>query len=342
MGGWMIAWLLAGCAPATTSIATDPCVVARLPAGGPLEGSVDPDDLMGVAQTRLREHHLTGDAGFAVLAEQALRCHLDAHRADPEATRLLARTWMQLHHFRRAEALLRKRVAAAPDDGQAWLLLADSLLEQGRPDEAEAALQRTVGVAPSLVADRQAWLSAQRGQGAEALAHAQRAVRLAPDDDTRAWALTQVGRYRMLQGEVPKELGHALLLDPDLREAHYWLGRHLLSEGHPAAEEHLRADGDTLRATIGLHELGLATTADIEAKASYDPRGYQIWRLMQGLPADVGVLQAEHASRADPLTATALALARGEAPPALPYLPVDPDLRALRSLGPRPKNIDSL
>jgi tetratricopeptide (TPR) repeat protein len=180
---------------------------------------------------------------------------------------------------RRAEALARQALDAAPDDPRVWEALGDAAAAQGRPAEAAAAFALTVEAVPGDwparvklanalldAGDRRAAIPhlrqalalgasnadtmltlgvalAQEGQLREALMHLRQAAVLAPESaaihHNLGVALADAGE----QAEAEKALRQALRLDPAYGEAHANLGKVLDDQGRQeeAAESYRQA-----------------------------------------------------------------------------------------------------
>jgi tetratricopeptide (TPR) repeat protein len=166
-------------------------------------------------------------------------------------------TSRQLPHWRDAEALYARAVAASPADPWGHFNLGTLRFEQGRRDESIALLAEAIRLDPDYYSARvnlaRALLDSDRV--AEAMEHLHEAVRLAPDD---AQARFNLGNAFARQGALDRaipELERALALAPDLLEARLSLAAALALAGQreraaAVLQEGLRArpDDPALRA----------------------------------------------------------------------------------------------
>lgn len=300
--------LLACGAPPPTPRADDPCVLARVPAPGPLaaEAAAAADRPLALALVRIREARLTGDPGFYSLADLAVGCALATDPASREARSLRGHVLIQFHRFAEAEALL----APLADETGAWrdrMLLGDARMERGDLAGAEAAYATALEQAPSLETyDRMSHLAWLLGDLPRALALAGLALEAGTESDPEpmAWAATHLGWLKALDGQRPNELGLALTLVPTYGPAHLALGRFLLHEGRTdLAGRHLEQAGATLEAYRARREID--PSVRVEDVRLQDRRGWAIELAATDPAAAVALLEQELGERRDAFTRVA-------------------------------------
>jgi tetratricopeptide (TPR) repeat protein len=142
----------------------------------------------------------------------------------------------ELHHWRDSEVLMRRALAVTRGNFVAHAHLGSALLERGEVAEAAAHWRESVRLRPDHVTavNNLAWLLAthpdpRHRDPREALALAERAVALAPDDpavlDTLGAALAASGRFAAAEGaaqraaERAREAGRLALAADALRRA---------------------------------------------------------------------------------------------------------------------------
>src|SRR5262245_17667335 len=89
-----------------------------------------------LADVLMRQTRVTGNAGPAIEAEQALRRSLDGDIANYDANRMLAEVYLSQHRFKEAIVLAQKTRAARPYDPVNYGIIGDGHLELGEFDEA--------------------------------------------------------------------------------------------------------------------------------------------------------------------------------------------------------------
>ncbi len=310
---------------------TDPCLILRFSAPGPLaaDRAAAGDDARAVAELFVREARLAGDPGFYTLAEQAVGCGLSRAPDDAALLRLDAHLGVQFHRFAEVEA---KAAALAARPGATWLdhaLLGDARMELGKLDAAAEAYQRAADLRPGLeVYDRVGWLRWLWGDvdGAVEMARLAASAGSPGDPEPFAWALTRLGWLNALRGEPAPELDQALALLPDYAPARFARGRVRLHAGHPGAADDLRAAGRTVEAVWALSEID--PTASVDAVREQDPRGYAIWLTPRDPGAAYAILEEEWKVRQDATTR----MARAWAAARLQGTPLDPAAEARAAL----------
>lgn len=245
---------LLGCRPVADSPA---CRVMAAPAPGPLSAARAQAHRrpLRVVELFMEEGFQTGDAGFYLLAEQALQCAEDSGHSGLAVDRLRAELFEKFHRFADSAALY-ARIAAQTDDALDYADLGESLMNQGRLDEAAQAMQQAADrQSAPLIEGRIAILRWMWGDLDGAIEMAERAAR---DEDpvVRAWALTLAGWYHALRGDPSPQLDAAVALAPDYASARLHRGLVRLHAGDRAgAEEDLRRAGDTMDALWARAEL---------------------------------------------------------------------------------------
>lgn len=197
-----------------------------------------------------------------------------ANRRDPgdEAVER-AGALVEVGRAEEAEAVLRRALAADPDDASLRAALAQVLLVRGNTAEALEHADRTVALAPEVSyghALRSAVLSTDLRRRREAVDAAREAVRLDPEEPFAHRTLARACLRSRWYPEALDAADRAVALDPEDADAHGLRGAALMGRGRPAdAEaayrEALRldpADGDAL------HDLGLAV--GVQGRARQD------------------------------------------------------------------------
>ncbi len=287
----------------------DPCAVALAPAAGPLSAGAAGLSPVEIAELRIREARMTGDAGFYSLAEAAAACALRRDPADARAARARVYVKTQFHEFGAAE--LEARAMAERTGGwQDWLLVGDAAMEQGKLDAARAAYEAGLQQRPGLqLYDRMGFYWWSVGDAELALQYAEAASSAGSPSDPEpwAWALTRLGWLHALAGQPAPEIELALALLPDYPPARFARGRIRLAAGDPGAAADFRAVGATVEATRALAEIEPGT--DVAAVLSQDPRGAAIWLADRDPRRAVALLDQERAAREDAQTLLAWAYA---------------------------------
>jgi predicted Zn-dependent protease len=104
---------------------------------------------MMLADALLRQTRVTGNAGLAIEAEQALTRSLDGDVANYDANRMLATVYLSQHRFREAIIAAEKTRDARPHDPVNYGIIGDGHLELGEHTEAFDAFDRMMTLRPS-------------------------------------------------------------------------------------------------------------------------------------------------------------------------------------------------
>jgi tetratricopeptide (TPR) repeat protein len=166
------------------------------------ERPADAEAAEALADALLRQARVSGNAGLAIRAEDALKRVL---REDPQsygARRMMGAVFLSEHRFRDAIGHAELARSERPDDDWNYGVLGDAHLELGEYDEAFAAFQRMMDLRPTAGAyARMAYALELRGQ----LEGALRAMRMSTDAtspsdaESIAWHHAQLGDlYRLL------------------------------------------------------------------------------------------------------------------------------------------------
>ncbi|HEU0247314.1 MAG TPA: tetratricopeptide repeat protein [Gaiellaceae bacterium] len=170
-------------------------------------------DLTYLGQAFARKARETGDVGFYLRAEEALRRALRSNPKYVQATAALSTVLFSLHDFERAIALARP-IVEDPRGVQALATLGDASLALGRYAQAQRAYDRLLawGATPGAYS-RLAFLADLRGDTDQALALMDRAAGLAREagdyGESLAWYAYQIGELSFKAGRI------------DLAESHY-------------------------------------------------------------------------------------------------------------------------
>src|SRR5262245_61423173 len=111
-----------------------------------------PDDAgarLALADALLRQTRVTGSAGVAMRAEQALTQLLRDDPGNYDANRLLGALFLSQHRFRDAVRVGEKNRKARPYDPVNYGVIGDARLKLGEYDEAFAAFDRMMALRPS-------------------------------------------------------------------------------------------------------------------------------------------------------------------------------------------------
>jgi tetratricopeptide (TPR) repeat protein len=162
----------------------------------------DSEAAVVLADALLRETRVSGNAGLAVRAEEALTRVLRDNPADYGAQRMLGAVYLSQHRFRDAIAQSDRARRLQPDDDWNYGVIGDGHLELGEYDEAFGAFQRMMNLRPTAGAyARIAYAQELRGR----LDAAVEAMRLSTDatpptdQESIAWHHAQLGDlYRQL------------------------------------------------------------------------------------------------------------------------------------------------
>ena len=149
----------------------------------------------------------TGDMGYCMLAEQALRRSLELAPQNAGAARHLAYVFASRHEFREAATQARKAIELDPSDSHAYGVLGDALLELGRYDEASQAFRQMMSLDESLYSfARLSGLKVLQGDPESAIAMLRRAIvagqtTRAPHESL-AWVQWQLGTEHFAIGHL--------------------------------------------------------------------------------------------------------------------------------------------
>jgi tetratricopeptide (TPR) repeat protein len=206
-----------------------------------------------LADTLLRETRVTGNAGLAIEAEQALKRSLDGDVANYDANRMLATVYLSQHRFREAIVAAEKSRDARPHDPVNYGIIGDGHLELGEYTEAFDAFDRMMMLRPSAGAyARVAYARELQGNVAGAVESMKLAAdaTAADDPEALAWYQSQLGDLYLRQGKTRAA------------EAAYIAASHAFP-GHPFAivgYSRVLAGRGELTGALGLLQ-GLAATA---------------------------------------------------------------------------------
>jgi tetratricopeptide (TPR) repeat protein len=206
-----------------------------------------------LADALMRQTRVTGNAGLAIEAEQALKRSLDGEVANYDANRMLATVYLSQHRFREAIAAAGKTRDARPYDAVNYGIIGDGHLELGEYTEAFDAFDRMMTLRPSAGAyARVAYARELQGNLAGAVESMKLAADATAGDDPEAlaWYRAQLGDLYFNQG------------NRRAAEAAY-IAASQAFPGHPFATvgyARVLAERGELTSALGLLE-GLAATA---------------------------------------------------------------------------------
>jgi tetratricopeptide (TPR) repeat protein len=206
-----------------------------------------------LADALLRQARVSGNAGLALGAEQALTRVLHDEPSDYDAHRMLAAVYLSEHRFRDAIREAEDARDQRPRDDWNYGVIGDGHLELGDYDEAFAAFQRMLDLRPTAGAyARAAYALELRGHMEAAL----EAMKLstdatAPNDpESLAWHHAQIG-------DLYRQMGRLKEADFQYAWADYSF------PGHPSAKIGMarvrEAEGDLPRA-LALYEAQMSRT----------------------------------------------------------------------------------
>ncbi|HJY85082.1 MAG TPA: tetratricopeptide repeat protein [Candidatus Binatia bacterium] len=179
----------------------------------------------------MRKARETGDAGYYLRAETAVRRALQLQPGSVAGLRTLA--WVQTgkHEFREALATAERLRAQLPNDPLVNGLVGDAAVELGVYERAEEAFQKMLGLQPGLASySRAAYLRELYGDPQGATNLMTLAVQAGPphDPEPLAWCLVQLGNVHFNQGhleEAEAAYQRALATFPQYYQALAALGR---------------------------------------------------------------------------------------------------------------------
>ena len=167
-----------------------------------------PDDAgaaLALADALLRQTRVSGNAGLAVRAEQALKGALAEDPADYDANRMLGALYLSQHRFREAIKIGERNRNARPYDPVNYGVIGDGHLELGEYTEAFDAFDRMMTLRPSAAAyARVAYARELQGDLPGALASMRLAADAtgADDPEALAWTNSQIGELYFQMGEL--------------------------------------------------------------------------------------------------------------------------------------------
>ena len=191
-----------------------------------------------LADALLRQTRVTGNAGLASEAEQALLKILKHDVDDYSARRMLGAVYLSEHRFRDAIREADRCVQVRPND--AWIqgVLGDAHIELGEYPEAFAAFDRMVAIRPNAAAyARASYARELQGDLKGALKFMQMAADAtgAQDPESLAWHYAQLGHLQLEAGhlaEARREYAHANFVFPGHPFASDGLARVDAAEGN--------------------------------------------------------------------------------------------------------------
>ena len=164
----------------------------------------DPQAMTRLAQAYLLRVRESGDPGYYSRADDLLRKSLAARPDDVEALVAAGNLALARHDFEGALQLGQRAVSLAPRRAAPYGVLTDALVELGRYDEAVATAQRMVDLRPDTASyARVSYLRELHGDLPGATAAMQRALELgAPTAEAAAWTEVHLGNLLYSQGDL--------------------------------------------------------------------------------------------------------------------------------------------
>ncbi len=283
-----------------------------------------------LAMLLMRRQRETSDAVLMRYAEDVLTSARAVAPDDPQVKLMTAMTLQDGHRFSQVAALTREVLAADPDDTTAHLLLGDALLELGDYEGAMDAVQAAMDRHPDLRSyNRAAHLRWLVGDFDSALAIMELALDSGSrrDPEAIAWCYADLGTMFLHRGDGARALAsaeRALALVPDYVPALGVQARALARTGAlQAAISTLdrvverRASAEDLLLLARWHEergnspAAVARRADADRLADEDPRPVALDLARRGVHSEraLELAQAAREARADIATHDALAMA---------------------------------
>ena len=278
----------------------------------------DASTAVALADALLRQARVSGNAGLALVAEQALSPVLHDEPLEYEARRMLGVVYLSQHRFREAIREAERARDQRPRDDWNYGVIGDGHLELGEYDEAFAAFQRMMDLRPTAGAyARAAYALELRGRLRAALDAMKLSIdATAPNDsESIAWHHAQMG-------DLYRQLGRL----EDAAVEYAWADHSF--PGHPFAQIGMarvkEAEGDLSGALTLYEELASrAPTPDVAEKLgdlyaaigrpAEASRQYALaeagWRFDSPQPAFLARFLAEHHGNLD----EAVRLAEGAA-----------------------------
>ena len=163
------------------------------------------DGYVALATAYMHKARESGDPGYYLRAEAAVRRALERQPDSYEGLR--ARAWVQTgkHEFREALTTAERLRSQNPEDPQVYGLLGDIYTELGEYDRAAEAIQRMADLRPGLASySRAAYMRELLGdpQGAAELMTLAVRAGSRQDPESLAWSLVQLGNVHFNQGDV--------------------------------------------------------------------------------------------------------------------------------------------
>jgi len=159
---------------------------------------------VSLADALLRQARVSGNAGLALDAEQALKRVLHDEPLEYEARRMLGAVYLSQHRFREAILEAERARNQRPTDDWNYGVMGDGHLEIGEYDEAFKAFQRMMDLRPTAGAyARAAYALELQGKLEAALRAMQLSTDATPPNDLEslAWHHAQLG-------DLHRQLGH--------------------------------------------------------------------------------------------------------------------------------------
>jgi len=197
----------------------------ELPASlAPLEEAVGREpsvaNLVRLSAALVRHAQHTGDDAWHVRAEEVARRAVDADPADSNALALLGWSLAGQHRFAEAARAARDAIAANPEDPLPYGVLTDASVQLGQYEQAIAAAQRMLRLKPSAAAyARAAHLRALHGDQRGGIELMRLALEATPPTatDERVWLLAHLGADQLAAGDeagAARSFHRALALAP--------------------------------------------------------------------------------------------------------------------------------
>lgn len=314
-------FLLVGCLSlsACRPVAHTPaCAVMLAPTPGPLaaERARAQRRPLRVVELLMQEGFQTSDAGFYLLAEQALQCAEDSGADALSVRRYRAELLEKFHRFAES-AEIYAAIAAETDDAMDYADLGESLMNQGRLDEAAAAMQKAADrLSSPQIEGRIALLRWAWGDLDGAIEIAESATR-DRDPVVKSWALALAGWFHALRGDPSPQLDQAVALAPDYATARFYRGLvRLHADDRAGAQQDLLLAGNTFDVLWARSELD--PSVDPLTACESSARSCAVWLVNRDPERALALLDAELKLRQDAPTRVARAFvaqqARGEDP----------------------------
>jgi tetratricopeptide (TPR) repeat protein len=273
--------------------------------------STHPDDVKAAVQLAdalVRQTRVTGNAGLAIRAEQALKKAADEDPGNYDVNRMLGSLYLSQHRFRDAIRVAEKNRDARPYDPVNYGVIGDGHLELGEYDEAFDAFDRMMKMRPSASAyARVAYARELQGNVTGAVD----AMKLAADatgaDDPEglAWTRAQLGElYLQLDraGDAKMEFAAASQAFPGHPFAVAGYAKAIAAEGDVAGALALlqgaaaKSPTPDLAARIGDLLERLGRHAEAEQQYALAETG---WRVDAPEPKNLARFLAEHNRKID-------------------------------------------